>query len=139
MGARGRHSAAEISVVQPGGVTAIPRQPPPDVLTDEEAVEWQAVVNRMPADWFPRETHAMLIQYCRHVVTARRVSEMVNSFAPDEDEPGWLESYDRMLKMQEREGRALSALATRMRLSQQSSYTARLSKGAKGATPPHKR
>jgi hypothetical protein len=31
-----------------------------------------------------------------------------------------VEEYDRLLKMQEREGRAISSLATRMRISQQS-------------------
>jgi hypothetical protein len=46
-------------------------------LTDEQATEWWAVVNRLPADWFPRETHALLIQYCRHVVSARRVAQLL--------------------------------------------------------------
>jgi uncharacterized protein YicC (UPF0701 family) len=32
------------------------------------------------------------------------------------------ETLDRLLKMQEREGRAMSSLATRMRLTQQTSY-----------------
>ena len=36
-------------------------------------IEWCAVVNRMPADWFPRETHGMLVQYCRLIVGARRL------------------------------------------------------------------
>jgi len=35
-------------------------------LTDEQAEEWRAVVSRMAADWFPRETHGMLLAYCRH-------------------------------------------------------------------------
>lgn len=86
-------------------------------LTDEQTQEWWAVVNRMPADWFPRETHAMLSQYCRHVVAARRVSQLVN--AAEKAKNLDVENYDRLLKMQEREGRAISSLATRMRISQQ--------------------
>ena len=138
MGARGKQTIASIAVTRPDNVIEIPRQPPPDVLTDEQAFEWRDVVDRMPADWFPRETHAMLIQYCRHVVSARRVAEMLDGFAPEKDTPGWLEDYDRLLRMQEREGRALSALATRMRLSQQSSYDKKRTRGSKGPAPPHK-
>jgi hypothetical protein len=62
----------------------------------------------------------MLAQYCRHVVSARRVAQLI---ADCEASEGFdVENYDRLLKMQEREGRALSSLATRMRLSQQTTY-----------------
>jgi hypothetical protein len=40
-------------------------------LTEDQAAEWRAVVDRLPNDWFPRETHGMLAQFCRHVCTAR--------------------------------------------------------------------
>jgi hypothetical protein len=76
----------------------------------------------MPADWFPRETHGMLAQYCRHVVAARRVAQLVAQ--AETSDPLDLEVYDRLLKMQEREGRALSSLATRMRISQQATVRA---------------
>lgn len=116
---RGRKSAAELATV-PNVVEVVPRPVAPDILTDEQAEEWDCVVSRMPADWFPRETHGLLIQYCRHVVTARRVAELI------ENEQGAevldIENYDRLLKMQEREGRALSSLATRMRISQQAKF-----------------
>jgi hypothetical protein len=71
----GRYSA-ESMVVTPvkGRVTAlesIPRPDPPDsfALTDEETHEWWSIVNNLPADWFRREMHGVLAQYCRHVVT----------------------------------------------------------------------
>lgn len=117
---RGRKSAAELAVVQQ--VTEIvPRPTAPDDLTDEQAAEWDAVVSRCPADWFPRETHGLLSQYCRHVVAARRVSQLIQQAETagvglDVDE------YDQLLKMQEREGRAISSLATRMRISQQATF-----------------
>lgn len=121
MGTRGRKSAASLEIASPSHVSAIERPDAPYDLTDEQADEWWAVVNRMPADWFPRETHAMLAQYCRHVVAARRVAQLV---ADREGRKGSLdiEEYDRLLKMQEREGRAISSLATRMRISQQATY-----------------
>lgn len=120
MEGRGRKSAAALSVIGPSGIETVRRPEPPHDLTDEQAEEWRAVVNRLPADWFPRETHGMLAQYCRHVVAARRVAQLI---AAIEKSDGFdIEEYDRLLKMQEREGRALSSLATRMRISQQATY-----------------
>lgn len=126
MGTRGRHSAASLTVISSAGIEAVERPRPPVELTDEQAEEWLSVVNRLPADWFPRETHGMLAQYCRHVVAARRVAQLIADFeaGPDLD----IEQYDRLLKMQEREGRALSSLSTRMRLSQQTTYDAKKKK-----------
>ena len=77
MGTRGRKSSAELSILTMSTVETIMRPDAPYDLTDEQADEWRAVVNRMPADWFPRETHGMLTQYCRHVVAARRVAQLV--------------------------------------------------------------
>lgn len=125
MGIRGRQSTAALTVVA-SGVEIVPRAKPPDELTDEQAHEWRAVVNRLPAEWFPRETHGMLAQYCRHVVAARRVAQLIASAEAGETLD--VEEYDRLLKMQEREGRALSSLATRMRLSQQTTYDPRKKK-----------
>lgn len=122
MSKRGRASAASLEVVAASPVHTIQRPDAPYDLTDEQSQEWWAVVNRMPADWFPRETHGMLAQYCRHVVAARRVAQLIDQA---EKEPSLdVENYDRLLKMQEREGRAISSLATRMRISQQATIRA---------------
>ena len=67
---------------------------------------------------------------------ARRVAQLIS--AQDKAAAIDLEEYDRLLKMQEREGRAVSALATRMRLSQQSSYTDKISGTAKRVTAAKK-
>jgi chaperone required for assembly of F1-ATPase len=119
---RGRKSAASLTIAVNSVVETIQRPDAPYDLTDEQSTEWWAVVNRMPADWFPRETHGMLAQYCRHVVAARRVAQLVakaeKATALDIGE------YDQLLKMQEREGRAISSLATRMRISQQATVRA---------------
>lgn len=117
---RGRKSAAALAIAAPAPIESVPRPDAPYDLTDEQATEWWAVVNRMPADWFPRETHGMLAHYCRHVVSARRVAELIA--AAEKAEVFDIEAYDRLLKMQEREGRAISSLATRMRISQQATY-----------------
>lgn len=120
MQSRGRRSAASLAVISSSGIEAIERPRPPEDLNDEQAAEWISIINRMPADWFPRETHGMLAQYCRHIVAARRVAQLVNAAEADEDFN--IKDYDRLLKMQEREGRAITSLATKMRLSQQTTY-----------------
>lgn len=131
MGTRGRVSAAALSIIGPGNVEVIPRPQPPDDLTDDQAHEWRAIVNRLPADWFPRETHGMLAAYCRHVVAARKVADLIRAAEGDEETD--IGNYDRLLKMQEREGRAISSLATRMRISQQSKYEATKKRAAPSA------
>lgn len=133
MGTRGPKSSASLAVVDGGPVELIKRPVPPDDLTDEQAEEWISVVDRLPAEWFPRETHGMLAQYCRHVVAARRVAQLIASV--DEQDEVDVEEYDRLLKMQEREGRALSSLATRMRMSQQATYDEKKKKPAQARKP----
>lgn len=136
MGNRGRTAAAaSLAIVPPGElVTSIKRPPAPPELTHEQAEEWRAVVDRMPAEWFTRETHGMLAQYCRHVVSARRVGQLIESMDQGSEEFD-LAKYDLLLKMQEREGRALSSLATRMRISQHSSYDKKKTKGTTAKRP----
>jgi hypothetical protein len=136
MGARGKKSVASLSVVAPGGIAAIERPEAPADLTDEQAAEWLNVVNRMPADWFPAETHRLLAQYCCHAVQARYVSQMISNLLAEEQTNNWLLDYDRLLKMQERESRAMTALARGMRITQQSTYSKHQGKGS-GFKKPH--
>jgi hypothetical protein len=133
LGARGRHSSAELSVVAGGVVSAIERPAAPGELTDEQQAEWRSIVGRMPADWFPRETWALLAQYCRHVVAAKRIGQLIEQ--AEADAAFDLDAYDKLLKMQEREGRAMSSLATRMRLTQQSTVNAKKQKPVLGRKP----
>lgn len=131
---RGRKSVAGLSVISGEGIVTLRRPEPELGLTDEQANEWREVVNRLPAEWFPRETHGMLAQYCRHVVSARRIAALIEEVEGREDFD--LDQYDRLLKMQEREGRAISSLATRMRLSQQSTMSEQRKKPIKASRKP---
>lgn len=135
MAKRGRVSAAALEIAQsPSAIEMVQRPDAPYDLTDEQAAEWWAVVNRLPADWFPRETHGMLADYCRHVVKSRRVAQMVaDAESADELDVALL---DKLYKMAERESRAISSLATRMRISQQATSTHRANKGTKGVRKP---
>lgn len=135
MGTRGRKSAASLEVAAVGAVEAVQRPDAPYDLTDEQSEEWWAVVNRLPADWFPRETHALLAQYCRHVIAARRVSQLVAACEAEADLD--LARYDALLRMQEREGRALSSLATRLRITQQATVSPKARKPGMVRKPWH--
>lgn len=120
MGDRGRKSAASMEVA-PINVLAVERPDAPYDLTDAQAEVWRTVVNGLPAEWFPRETWPLLAQYCRHVVSAEHVAKLIYDLEQKKD--GFdVGEYNQLLIMQEREGRALSSLATRMRMTQQSTY-----------------
>lgn len=123
-----------MEIAKPARIETIQRPDAPYDLTDEQSEEWWAVVNRLPAEWFTRETHSLLAQYCRHVVTARRVAQLIASVEQEAELD--IARYDQLLKMQEREGRAISSLATRMRMTQQATMTKRADKGAAGMKKP---
>jgi hypothetical protein len=116
MAKRGRRSMAELAV-NPVSLEVVQRPDSPYDLTDEESVEWWAIVARLPADWFGRETHGLLTNYCRHVISARRISQLIVTV--EKAEHFDLDQYDQLLRMRERESRAASSLATRMRMTQQ--------------------
>ncbi|MBN9426495.1 MAG: hypothetical protein J0H09_08310 [Burkholderiales bacterium] len=119
MGTRGRRSASaqEVAIVAP---VAHARLPAPTHISDAERAVWLQVVNDQPATAFSA-THAPLLElYCRHVVNARVIAEELLAFERSwlADEDG-LKRYDRLLAMSEREGRAASSLATRLRITRQ--------------------
>lgn len=121
MATRGRKSLAS-KEIKP--ITAVNRPNSPSELSKEQAIEWNAVVARLPADWFPRETHGLLIQYCRHVVNARTLSKQIEKFpAASLGKEDGLKRFDKLTAMHEREGRAASSLATRLRITQQTQRT----------------
>ena len=115
---RGRKAA--LAVVHESAISAINRPEPPPELTNEQRIEWILVVNSLPADWFPDETHKVLAQYCRHAVTSRHVSQMIEQMEAGDNID--VTEYDKLLKMQERESRILVSLATKMRITQQATY-----------------
>jgi hypothetical protein len=123
MGARGPKSVASLSVprVVPIGDA---RPSPPPSLSAEAAAEWEAVVRRLPAEWFPREVHALLGAYCQHAATLKLLTKMVDEFQVDwvSSDEG-LERYNRLLAMRERESRAMADKATKLRITNQARYT----------------
>jgi hypothetical protein len=98
-------------------VTSVQRPDAPYDLTDEQADVWRQVVEALPADWFGPETWHLLADYCRHTVSSRHMSQLVESQQKGESID--VATLDRALKMRERETRAASSLATRLRITKQ--------------------
>lgn len=119
MAQRGRKSLASLSV-QAIGVSSVARLSAPAHISDAERSVWVQVVNDQPATAFTA-THAPLLElYCRHVTQARVIADELANFDRSwiADDDG-LKRYDRLLGMQERESRAASSLATRLRITRQ--------------------
>ena len=89
-------------------------------LSDAEMAVWCEVVNDQPASSFTPTHSPMLEIYCRHIVQSRILAEELANFERPwlADDDG-LKRYDRLLAMAEREGRAASSLATRLRITRQ--------------------
>jgi hypothetical protein len=90
----------------------------PTELTGEQKKEFCRVVDTLPADWFIPAHIAGLVQYCRHVVMARRVAKLIDDYMsrPDFDPMKVVE----LVKRQECESRAITKLMTMLRITPQS-------------------
>jgi hypothetical protein len=128
----GRVSAAQLATLS-GGVSRMGQRPePPMSLNDRAVDEWRRVVNRMPSDWFSDETLSLLQAYCEHVAEGEAVQlmiEQVRSTAMADDES--YKRYRDLLRDKELQTRAALSCATKMRMTQQSSYTDKASGTAK--------
>lgn len=115
-------------------VDAVQRPDAPYTLDDEETAVWWATVNALRADWFSGETLPILANYCRHVVAADRVSALIRR--TEQGETLDVPEYERLLKMRIRETQAAATLATRLRITPQSSYDRKKAKAAKVINNP---
>ena len=119
MAQRGRKSAASIAV-RAAPTLSDSRLPAPLHMSDAEQAVWVDVVNDQPANAFSPTHGPLLEMYCRHVVLSRVLADEILNFdrAWIADDDG-LKRYDRLLAMHERESRAASSAATRLRITRQ--------------------
>lgn len=121
MATRGRKSAASMQVAGiASSIGQVQRLQAPLHTSEAEQSVWREVVNDQPAGAFTA-THAPLLElYCRHIVHARILADELANFdrAWMADDDG-LKRYDKLLGMSERESRAASSLATRLRITRQ--------------------
>ena len=110
---RGRQSAAALAI-SAATIEAYARQPLPPELTGEEAETYLGIVNSHPAEWFEPACVPLLVQYCRHVVQARRIAEVLERVVGQrETQMGF---YAELLKQARAESHVLATLATKLRL-----------------------
>ena len=132
MAKRGRISGA--AMIAQASVVALGARPePPYSLNDRATDEWRRVVNRMPSDWFTDETLSLLQAYCEHVAEGEAIQlmiERVRNTVMDDDDAGY-KRYRDLLRDKELQTRAALSCATKMRMTQQSSYTDKASGTAK--------
>jgi hypothetical protein len=98
-------------------------QPEPlEELSAEERAEWRKFTSRMPPDWFPPETWPMLAQLCRHICQSRWVGQCLQEVRAGLLDPTDDDQLTNLMKLQslhDREGRAMTALLVRLRLTSQ--------------------
>jgi len=113
--------------IQPEDVSVKPMVPgtqpePLEELSAEERTEWRKFVGRMPPDWFPPETWPMLAQLCRHICQSRWVGQCLQEVRAGLLDPTDDDALTALMKLQslhDREGRAMTALMVRLRLTSQ--------------------
>lgn len=132
MGDRGRESKAELTVAK-ANATPIERPAPPADITNEQKIIWVTIVNRMPADWFPPETHGTLIQLCRHRVRARRLAQLVEDMEGNEDFD--VKAYRDLIRSEGENTRIIESCETKLRLTPQSTYDKSKKKGSSVKRP----
>lgn len=136
---RGRKSAAELAIVTPLPVRLLA---PPADLSTEECEVWSRVVATKPGDWWDAGSVPLLAQYCRAVVQAELIADLVRQTATTMlTDPGQLGTYKELRKIQSTLSGEITTLARSMRLTQQAKYRADAAsvadKKANGRKPWH--
>jgi hypothetical protein len=134
---RGRRSTASLSVVA-GRIDGRPNAPA--TLSKAQLEVWdQTVAGEAAAMFRTPATQQLLMGYCRHVESANMLAKMVDDFLPEwMIESSGLDRYNRLLMMRDRETRAVSAVATKLRITNQSRYDEKTASTAAKASAERK-
>ena len=131
VGVRGRKSIAELLVAEtPAEV--VRRPGPPYDLTVEQSEEWRAIGSTMPADHFMRGNYPLLSQLCRHIVSSRRIAQLIEQVANKKVLD--LKELTALHQLQAAESASITRLSRSMRLTQQSIMRAETTKHPKVQT-----
>ena len=110
----------------------IERPEAPDHLTDKQKAVWKTIVDRLPPDWFPAETHDLLALYCEHAVSVSKLGEIVNEYetydASQLTDPETAKNYKMALTMRKNESTSLASLGTKLRITLQATRSPSKSK-----------
>jgi hypothetical protein len=133
MDTRGRKSAASLTVLHGERLERV--QPPLD-LTEAESSLFVQVRDTKPADWWTVDNAPLLVEYVRALAMCDLLAARLRIAMESAAEVGEIKE---LLRMRDGESRRAVSLATRMRLSQQSTYNAKsgntASRRAAGSRP----
>lgn len=116
-----RQSAASLSVVTP---LRTPKHPPaPKGLPKRQQALWNDIVRSKPADWFDAGSLPILQALVAHIETAERIQVQFADLG-DLSDADALDRLDKLSRLRDRESKAVSTLSAKLRLTQQSRYTA---------------
>ena len=123
MGARGKQSSADLSVVREDSGGTLSRIPdPPAHLGETAAAIWRSCVGTKPSDWFGDDALPILEAYCQHCASAQFLSDQVARFEASGSAVDHLEDYNKLLAARDRETRAAEAKARSLRLTNQAKW-----------------
>lgn len=117
MEGRGRKSAASLTVLHG---ERLERLPPPTDLSESERGLFLQVQDTKPADWWTADNLPLLVEYVRALTMCNLLAERLHKAMADAADVGEIKV---LLDMRDKESRRATSLATKMRLSQQSTYT----------------
>jgi hypothetical protein len=92
---------------------------------------WRDVVSAMPADWWNASNAKLLVEYVR-------AGTMVDTLASRIRATDDFREFKDLMKLRDQESRRMVSYATKMRLSQQSTYTDKAGDTAKRNTATRK-
>jgi phage terminase small subunit len=110
------------------------RPSPPRHLNEEQKDIWRRVVNAMRADWFTPENEPLLIAYVSTIHHTEKCAEELNR-AIEAGISGDIELFNRLTTIHARLATQMAALATKLRLTQQSKYDEKVKGGGQAVDP----
>lgn len=113
MGARGKASDAELSVVV---VDPTERRPPPATLDTEEATIWKSIMDSLPADWFRPSDWPILAAYCQTAAQYEKATKELRGASLTLVADNGREYRNPLLSIQHTAALRLAALAVKLRL-----------------------
>ena len=93
---------------------------PFELRQEAEAEVWRSVVNALPPDWFTSANQYLLIRFCKQVIMARWIDELLHDELAKKRQNRQLIAKFARLQMTSTVN--IARLSTKMRLAQQSVY-----------------
>lgn len=116
-----RQSAASLAVVTT--LRQAKHPPAPTGLSTRQQQLWQAITKGKPPEWWDSGSLPVLQALVAHIETAERI-EVQFADLGDLTDPDALDRLDKLSRLRDRETKAVATLSAKLRLTQQSRYTA---------------